>query len=109
MTKSRVYLARNGVIGRPFMPTTTSPLTIPRSGFVHPAFPRFYGSDVLQFGRQRRAENSVCGLVRRRRNVRRLVHGSFLIVYRILESNRLIEILRFWHGGRGAEIALAVG
>ena len=37
------------------------------------------------------------GLVRRRRNVRRLVHGSYLIVYRIFESNRLIEILRFWH------------
>src|SRR5271165_5064085 len=39
--------------------------------------------------------------VRRRRNVRRLVHGSCLIVYRISESNRLIEILRFWHGARG--------
>jgi toxin ParE1/3/4 len=37
------------------------------------------------------------GVVRRRRNVRRLVHGSYLIVYRIFESNRLIEILRFWH------------
>jgi hypothetical protein len=33
-----------------------------------------------------------------RRNVRRLVHGSYLIVYRIFESNRLIEVLRFWHG-----------
>jgi toxin ParE1/3/4 len=41
------------------------------------------------------------GLVRRRRNVRRLVHGSYLIVYRIFGSNRLIEILRFWHGARG--------
>ena len=41
------------------------------------------------------------GSVRRRRNVRRLVHGSYLIVYRIFESNRLIEILRFWHGVRG--------
>jgi len=41
------------------------------------------------------------GWVRRRRNVRRLVHGSYLIVYRIFESNRLIEILRFWHGARG--------
>jgi toxin ParE1/3/4 len=41
------------------------------------------------------------GSVRRRRNVRRLVHGSYLIVYRISESNRLIEILRFWHGARG--------
>jgi toxin ParE1/3/4 len=41
------------------------------------------------------------GSVRRRRNVRRLVHGSYLIVYRIFESNRLIEILRFWHGARG--------
>jgi plasmid stabilization system protein ParE len=30
------------------------------------------------------------GLVRRRRNVRQLVHGSYLIVYRIFESNRLI-------------------
>ena len=31
------------------------------------------------------------GVVRRRRNVRRLVHGSYLIVYRVFESNRLIE------------------
>jgi toxin ParE1/3/4 len=41
------------------------------------------------------------GLVRRRRNIRRLVHGSYLIVYRIFESNHLIEILRFWHGAKG--------
>ena len=41
------------------------------------------------------------GLVRRRRNTRRLVHGSYLIVYRISESDRLIEILRLWHGARG--------
>ena len=42
------------------------------------------------------------GLVRHRRNTRRLVHGSYLIIYRISESDRVIEILRFWHGGRGA-------
>jgi toxin ParE1/3/4 len=41
------------------------------------------------------------GLVRRRQNVRQLVHGSYLIVYRIFESSRLIEILRFWHGAKG--------
>jgi plasmid stabilization system protein ParE len=42
------------------------------------------------------------GLVRRRRNTRRLVHGSYLIIYRISESDRVIEILRLWHGARGA-------
>jgi toxin ParE1/3/4 len=41
------------------------------------------------------------GLVRRRQNTRRLVHGSYLILYRISESDRQIEILRFWHGARG--------
>ena len=41
------------------------------------------------------------GLVRRRRNVRRLVHGSYLIVYRIFESNRLIEILRYGTAAEG--------
>jgi toxin ParE1/3/4 len=41
------------------------------------------------------------GLVRRRQNIRRLLHGSYLIVYRIFESDRRIEILRFWHGARG--------
>ena len=50
------------------------------------------------------------GLVRRRRNVRRLVHGSYLIVYRIFESNRLnrdSSVLA--RRQRGAEIALAGG
>ena len=42
------------------------------------------------------------GLVRRRRNTRRLVHGAYLIIYRISESDHVIEILRFWHGARGA-------
>src|SRR5260370_17936156 len=39
-------------------------------------------------------------LVRRRRNTRRLVHGSYLILYRTSESDRLIEILRFCHRAR---------
>jgi|GEM_PF-136095 toxin ParE1/3/4 len=45
------------------------------------------------------------GLVRRRRNIRRLVHGSYLIVYRIFESNHLIEILRFTHSGIDSHLA----
>ena len=40
-------------------------------------------------------------LMRRRGNVRRLVYRSYLILYRIIESRRTVEILRFWHGARG--------
>jgi plasmid stabilization system protein ParE len=42
-------------------------------------------------------------LMRRRRNVRKLVCRPYLIVYRIAESQRkrTVEILRFWHGVRG--------
>ena len=39
-------------------------------------------------------------LMRRRENVRKLVYRSYLIVYRITESRRTVEILRFWHGAR---------
>jgi len=40
-------------------------------------------------------------LMRRRGNVRKLVCRPYLILYRIAESRRAIEILRFWHGARG--------
>ena len=40
-------------------------------------------------------------LMRRRGNVRKLVCRSYLILYRIAESRRTVEILRFWHGARG--------
>ena len=39
-------------------------------------------------------------LMRRRENVRKLVYRSYLIVYRITESRRTVQILRFWHGAR---------
>ena len=39
-------------------------------------------------------------LMRRPENVRKLVYQSYLIVYRITESRRTVEILRFWHGAR---------
>ena len=39
-------------------------------------------------------------LMRRRENVRKLVYRSYLIVYRITEPRRTVEILRFWHGAR---------
>ena len=37
----------------------------------------------------------------RRGNVRKLVCRPYLILYRIGESQRTVEILRFWHGVRG--------
>ena len=40
-------------------------------------------------------------LMRRRGNVRKLVCRPYLILYRIAESRRTVEILRFWHGARG--------
>ena len=36
----------------------------------------------------------------RRPNVRRLVHGNYLIIYEIREQERHVEILRFIHGAR---------
>ena len=36
----------------------------------------------------------------RRPNVRRLVHGNYLIVYEVREADRHVEILRFLHGAR---------
>ncbi|MBX2823738.1 MAG: type II toxin-antitoxin system RelE/ParE family toxin [Gammaproteobacteria bacterium] len=35
-----------------------------------------------------------------KKGARRLVHGKYLIVYRILESQEKVRILRFWHGSR---------
>ena len=40
-------------------------------------------------------------LMRRRGNVRKLICRPYLILYRIAESRRTVEILRFWHGARG--------
>jgi toxin ParE1/3/4 len=39
-------------------------------------------------------------LMRRRGNVRKLVCRPYLILYRVAESRRTVEILRFWHGAR---------
>jgi toxin ParE1/3/4 len=38
---------------------------------------------------------------RRRANVRKLVTGQYLILYRIVQATKVVEILRFWHGARG--------
>jgi toxin ParE1/3/4 len=35
---------------------------------------------------------------RRRANVRKLVTGQYLILYRIVQTAKVVEILRFWHG-----------
>ena len=37
---------------------------------------------------------------RRRANVRKLVTGQYLILYRIVQTAKVVEILRFWHGAR---------
>jgi toxin ParE1/3/4 len=38
--------------------------------------------------------------VRRRANIRRLVTGQYLILYRIVQTAKIVEIPRFWHGAR---------
>jgi plasmid stabilization system protein ParE len=35
-----------------------------------------------------------------RPNIRRLVHGNYLIIYEVREQDRHVEILRFIHGAR---------
>jgi plasmid stabilization system protein ParE len=39
-------------------------------------------------------------LIRKRRNVRKLVHSPILIYYRINENKHLVEILHLRHGAR---------
>jgi len=39
--------------------------------------------------------------VRKRRGVRQLTHAPYLIFYSVNNSNRSIEVLRFWHAARG--------
>ncbi|HEY0793519.1 MAG TPA: type II toxin-antitoxin system RelE/ParE family toxin [Chthoniobacterales bacterium] len=33
--------------------------------------------------------------------VRRILCGDYLILYRVHEAKREVEVLRFWHGARG--------
>lgn len=40
------------------------------------------------------------GHVRRRPGVRKLVHSSYLIFYRVNDTARSVEVLRFWHGAQ---------
>ena len=40
------------------------------------------------------------GNVRQRPGVRKLVSGAYLIFYRVNESARCVEVLRFWHGAQ---------
>ena len=40
------------------------------------------------------------GLIRKRRNVRKLVHSPILIYYRIHEAKLLVEVLHLRHGAR---------
>ena len=42
-------------------------------------------------------------LLRARPGVRRLVRNPYLIVYRIDETARAVNILRFWHGARDSK------
>ena len=34
-------------------------------------------------------------------NIREIIHSPYRIVYRILEAQQVVEVLRFWHGARG--------
>src|SRR2546423_894224 len=38
--------------------------------------------------------------VRRRPGVRKLVRAPYLIFYRVDESRRCVDVLRFWHGAQ---------
>ena len=40
------------------------------------------------------------GNVQQRPGVRKLVSGAYLIFYRVNESARCVEVLRFWHGAQ---------
>lgn len=33
-------------------------------------------------------------------NLRSIVHGEYYIIYKVLESSRVIEIWSFWHGAK---------
>lgn len=33
--------------------------------------------------------------------IREVVKGSYRIIYRMIDSNRSVQILRFWHAARG--------
>jgi addiction module RelE/StbE family toxin len=39
-------------------------------------------------------------VLKRRREVRRLVKSPYLIYYRIEEGTETVQVLRFWHGAR---------
>jgi plasmid stabilization system protein ParE len=39
-------------------------------------------------------------LIRKRRNIRKLVHSPFLIYYRMHEEKHLVEVLHLRHGAR---------
>jgi toxin ParE1/3/4 len=34
-------------------------------------------------------------------NLREIIHNPYRIVYRVHEEERLVKVLRFWHGARG--------
>ncbi|MBV9489785.1 MAG: type II toxin-antitoxin system RelE/ParE family toxin [Verrucomicrobia bacterium] len=38
---------------------------------------------------------------RRDGRIRRIVHGNYLIIYRLNEVEKTVEVLRFWHAARG--------
>jgi len=38
-----------------------------------------------------------------RPGVRRLVHGQYLVTYRIDETHRVVYVLRFWHAKRNPQ------
>lgn len=38
---------------------------------------------------------------RRNRRIRRIVHANYLVIYRLSEASKTVEILRFWHAARG--------
>jgi toxin ParE1/3/4 len=38
--------------------------------------------------------------VKKRRGVLKLIHGNYLIYYRVDESKRTVEVLRFKHGAK---------
>lgn len=40
------------------------------------------------------------GIIRKRSQVRKLIHSPILVYYQVHENKRLVEVLHFWHGSR---------
>jgi len=59
-----------------------------------------FGSSLLDHVALLARYPRIGGIIRKRSQVRKLVHSPVLVYYQIHESERLIEVLHFRHGSR---------